>query len=51
MPETELPVLANVYRHVLESANKNAAGVSSTNGDDAKLRNTKGGSYVDQRPD
>ena len=37
-PEAELSTLANIYRFVLDSANKNAAGVSSTNGDDAKER-------------
>jgi hypothetical protein len=35
-PETEVSTLANVYRFVLDSANKNAAGVTSTNGDDAE---------------
>ena len=35
-PEAELSTLANVYEYVLDSANKNAAGVTSTNGDDAK---------------
>jgi hypothetical protein len=34
-PEVEISALANVYRFVLDRANKNAAGVSSTNGDDA----------------
>jgi hypothetical protein len=38
MPERELSTLANVYRFVLDSANKNAAGVTSTNGGDAKER-------------
>jgi hypothetical protein len=33
--EVEAAALANVYRFVLDSANKNAAGVTSTNGDDA----------------
>ena len=37
-PEAELSTLANVYRFVLDSANKNAAGVVSTNGGDAKER-------------
>jgi hypothetical protein len=32
--EAEISTLANVYRFVLDSANKNAAGVSRTNGDD-----------------
>ena len=35
-PETELTTLANIYRFVLDSANKNAAGMTTTNGDDAK---------------
>ncbi len=35
-PEAEAAALANVYRFVLDSANKNAAGVTSTNGGDAK---------------
>jgi hypothetical protein len=35
-PETEMSALAAVYRFVLDSANKNAAGMTSTNGDDAK---------------
>jgi hypothetical protein len=35
--EAELNVLASVYRFILDSrAKKNAAGVTSTNGDDAK---------------
>jgi hypothetical protein len=34
--ETEVRTLANVYRLVLDSANKNAPGVTSTRGDDAK---------------
>jgi len=34
-PEAEISTLANVYRLVLDTANRNAAGVSSTNGDDA----------------
>jgi hypothetical protein len=33
--EMEAAALANVYRFVLDSSNKNAAGVSSTNGGDA----------------
>jgi hypothetical protein len=37
-PEAELSTLANVYRFLLDSAHKNAAGVTSTNGDDAKER-------------
>jgi hypothetical protein len=34
-PEVELSVLASIYKLILNSANKNAAGVTSTNGDDA----------------
>lgn len=34
-PESEIATLANIYKFVLDSANKNAAGVTSTNGDDA----------------
>jgi hypothetical protein len=33
--ETELAVLASIYRLALDSANRNAAGVTSTNGGDA----------------
>jgi hypothetical protein len=35
-PETEISTLANVYRFVLDPANKSAAGVPSTNGNDAE---------------
>jgi hypothetical protein len=36
-PEAELSALASVYRFIIDShANTNAAGVSSTNGDDAE---------------
>jgi hypothetical protein len=37
-PETEISTLANVYKFVLDCANKNAAGMTSTNGDDEKER-------------
>jgi len=37
-PEAELSMLTEAYRFVLDSANKNAAGVTSTNGDDATER-------------
>jgi hypothetical protein len=37
-PEEERGALQNVYRLVLNSVNKNAAGVTSTNGDDANER-------------
>jgi hypothetical protein len=38
-PEAELSALASVYRFIIDShANTNAAGVTSTNGDDAKER-------------
>lgn len=33
--QAEIATLANIYRFVLNSAKKNAAGVTSTNGDDA----------------
>jgi hypothetical protein len=36
-PETEISALGNVYRFILDChAKQNAAGVTSTNGDDAK---------------
>ena len=35
-PEAELSTLANVYRFLLDSANKNAAGVTGTDGNDAE---------------
>jgi hypothetical protein len=35
-PEQERDVLANIYSSVLRHANKNAPGVTSTKGDDAK---------------
>ena len=34
--EAEVSALANVYRFVLDRAHKNAPGVTSTKGDDAK---------------
>jgi hypothetical protein len=37
-PEAEVSALAAVYRLVIDRAMQNAAGVSSTNGDDAKER-------------
>jgi hypothetical protein len=36
--EGELSTLANIYSFVLRCANKNAPGMSSTKGDDAKER-------------
>lgn len=36
--EVEVAALANIYRLVLGSANKNAAGATNTNGDDEKGR-------------
>ena len=33
-PQAEIATLVNVYRFVLDSANRNAAGMTSTNGDD-----------------
>jgi hypothetical protein len=37
-PEAELSTLAAIYKLVLNSANRNAAGVSSADGDDEKAR-------------
>jgi hypothetical protein len=37
-PEAEIATLVNIYSFVLNSANKNAAGVTSTNGGDEKER-------------
>ena len=37
-PEGELNALANIYKFVLDSAHKNAAGRTSTNGGDEKER-------------
>ena len=37
-PEGELNALASIYRFVLDSANKNAAGRTITNGGDEKER-------------
>jgi len=34
-PEAEIATLAYIYKFVFDAANKNAAGVTSTNGDDA----------------
>ena len=34
--EKEIGVLASIYKLVLDSANRNAAGVPSTNGNDAE---------------
>ena len=34
-PEAEIATLAYIYKFVLDAANKNAAGVTSTNGDEA----------------
>ncbi len=41
-PEAEISALGNVYRYILDChAKKNAAGVTSTNGDDAKKGSLK----------
>jgi hypothetical protein len=37
-PDVETSVLASIYKLVLTSANKHAAGVTSTNGGDEKER-------------
>jgi hypothetical protein len=39
-PEVESLVLASIYKFVLNCANKNAAGVTSTNGGDEKERSS-----------
>jgi hypothetical protein len=36
--EAEITTLSNIYSFVLRCANKNAAGVTDTNGDDEKAR-------------
>ena len=36
--ENEIAVLASIYKRVIDSANRKAAGVVSTNGGDAKER-------------
>ena len=41
-PKAERGTLAAVYKFVLDSANKNAAGVTSTNGDDETKGSTNG---------
>lgn len=48
-PQAEIATLVNVYRFVLDSANRNAAGMTSTNG--TSVRNTEEVSDVGQRPD
>jgi hypothetical protein len=40
-PETELSTLANVYRYTLKCADRNAAGVTITNGGDAKAERSE----------
>jgi hypothetical protein len=37
-PEAELSALCNVYKLIIDHANKNAAGMTSTNGGDEKER-------------
>jgi hypothetical protein len=37
-PESEITTLANVYQFLINRANTNATGVTSTSGDDAKER-------------
>jgi hypothetical protein len=49
--KVEAAALANVYRFVLDSANKNAAGVTSTNGGDAKERSEDDSSARSSIPD
>ncbi len=40
-PEGEMSVLSAVYRFILDSANRNAARVTSSDGDDAKKGSLK----------
>ncbi|MGI8866656.1 MAG: hypothetical protein ACR2G1_07995 [Rubrobacteraceae bacterium] len=40
-PEGELSTLAVVYRFILDTRKENAAGMTSTNGDDAKKGSLK----------
>jgi hypothetical protein len=49
-PAAELSALANIYRLVCDSASRKAAGVASTNGDGATVKNGKEVTHVDQRP-
>jgi hypothetical protein len=37
-PEAELSALCNVYKLIIDHANRNAAGMTSTNGGDEKER-------------
>jgi hypothetical protein len=48
-PETELSALCNVYKLIIDHANKNAAGMTSTN--DTTVRHAEGVGDVGQRPD
>lgn len=50
-PDAELNVLANVYRFILDCHAKKIAAEPDSCNDAAKVRNTEGVSYVDQRPD
>ena len=49
-PEAELNVLANIYRFLLDchARKKKAAGMTSTDSDDAKSEKGEGGGYVKQ---
>jgi len=42
--------LANVYRFLIHSSSKRGRLLDKSGSHDAILRNTKGGSHVDQRP-
>ena len=48
-PEAELGALAAVFRFVIDRANRNAPGMTRTNGGDVTMKNNKGVSHVDQR--
>jgi hypothetical protein len=48
--ESELAALSNVYRFIIHSSSKRGRLLDKSGPHDAILRNTKGGSHVDQRP-
>ncbi len=50
-PEAESATLSNIYSYVLSCANKNAAGVTSTNGDDAMMKGSKNDRATPSIPD
>jgi hypothetical protein len=48
--ESEVAALSNVYRFLIHSSSKRGRLLDKSDPHDAILRNTKGGSHVDQRP-